>query len=134
WVVYALFLACLGVWFSLVSRTTLRATVWTLLAVFGCMTLPLAIAAISPLIGLLFGFAMSDARVTEMAFYGGSPPLTFSALTFYWGDLDPRLAARSLDRVQAALLGLCCYGGAAAFLWRLLNRWFPHVTGRIPAR
>jgi ABC-type transport system involved in multi-copper enzyme maturation permease subunit len=31
WTVYAIFLASLGLWFSLVSRTTLRATAWTLL-------------------------------------------------------------------------------------------------------
>src|SRR5262249_38278609 len=31
WLVYASFFACVGMWFSLVCRTTTRATLWTLL-------------------------------------------------------------------------------------------------------
>jgi ABC-type transport system involved in multi-copper enzyme maturation permease subunit len=40
WACYALFLASLGLWFSLVSRNTLRATIWTMLTVLGTCVAP----------------------------------------------------------------------------------------------
>jgi ABC-type transport system involved in multi-copper enzyme maturation permease subunit len=54
WVVYAIFLASLGVWFSLVSRNTLRATCWTLLTAGATWLGPWVVAFFGRLVAAVF--------------------------------------------------------------------------------
>jgi ABC-type transport system involved in multi-copper enzyme maturation permease subunit len=123
WWAYAAYAAGLGLWFSLHCRTTLRATVWTLL------TLPLA----GLLMAFLFGgevprrpFVAAD--VAAMTLPGG-----LGYLAFGWGEwhsFEPGL--RSWVR-QAALAwaGVCGHALAAGALWVAVRQRFGRVTGRM---
>jgi hypothetical protein len=109
WTGYAMFLASLGVWFSLVSRTTLRATIWTMLTMLGTCVVPWLLSAFW-LFVMEFLFAPPQfsrpmgpwARPPSVqnSVYGWgealpdllsalAPPSTLHFLTFYHHDFDP---------------------------------------------
>jgi ABC-type transport system involved in multi-copper enzyme maturation permease subunit len=125
--VYAMFAASVGLWFSLVSRTTLRATTWTLLTVLVVLAAPFVIEM---LIYVVFG-----GRTSWLTFqlHGTCPPMTLWSLCFYHGDFRPDVeAVQAWGQMSAALFGLCAYVVATALLWIAINRHFGRVTGRMP--
>jgi ABC-type transport system involved in multi-copper enzyme maturation permease subunit len=156
WGVYAMFLASLGLWFSLVCRTTTRAYLWTLLTVAGvCIGNWLLTTCASP---FLFVTAASRPQAVEAAEWvdlGATaivPPYTLYELMFYDGEFKmnnydyyqegfwggslggpPRpVSALVLQKIQAALLGVTMYGVAAVVLWLMTVNYFPRVTRRMP--
>ncbi len=154
WLVYALFFASLGLWFSLTCRTTLRATIWTLVVV--------AVSGIGPwVLGLFWVFVVvlvggrgRDLMSTEMAPVCLSPPATLNYLSFYEGDFSPyayyntyssnsygynSYGSRRGDweveqgvKLVVALVGVLAYLIAAVTLYALARRRFAAVTGRLP--
>jgi ABC-type transport system involved in multi-copper enzyme maturation permease subunit len=99
--IHAVFAASLGLWFSLRCRTTLRATLWTILTL------------------LVGSVILWD---TEMTF-----PLLLVDLTFPFGELtyDPFVA------LSVSVFSIGFYGGATAALWSLLLARFGPITGRM---
>lgn len=132
WFIFAAFLAGLGLYFSLVSRTTLRATIWTLLAVVGICFGHWALGGLCCGPFLLLAGARSPV-FTVFHWYGLTPPATMDAVTFSWMIVTSE-SRRETDlgvRLIAALLGLTCYAVFALILWQLLNARFCRVTGRV---
>jgi ABC-type transport system involved in multi-copper enzyme maturation permease subunit len=110
WAVYAIFLASLGLWFSLVCRTTLRASIWTVVSALGMCLGPwllvlvfqVVMAFVHPYTGGpgyassgIFGPASPNPQpsgrvswiVEAVPLLG--PPSTLSFLAFYEHDFDP---------------------------------------------
>jgi ABC-type transport system involved in multi-copper enzyme maturation permease subunit len=111
WAVYAMFLASLGVWLSLVSRNSLRATVWTVVTMLACCIGPWLLGFVSRIVLALFypihgpsGLYSTPGRMppsvqptAEPAVWLGdvlpllAPPSTLNFLAFYGRDFDPTL-------------------------------------------
>jgi hypothetical protein len=155
WIVYAMFLASLGMWFSLISRTTTRAYLWTLLTVAGvCVGNWLLTTCASPflLVGPTRGQAAEAAQWIDLGATAIVPPYTLYELAFYdkefknrdweyydesgpfgWRRGSPATPATALwYKIQAALLGLTLYGVAGVVLWAMTLGYFPVVTRRMP--
>jgi ABC-type transport system involved in multi-copper enzyme maturation permease subunit len=118
WACYAAFAASLGLWCSLHCRTTLRATVWALVALLALGVAPLLVGA---------GLA-GDADLTAL-----TAPGAMAYLAFGWGGwytFDRELKS-SLGEVALAAAGACGYGLAAAALWLGVVARFGRVTGRM---
>jgi hypothetical protein len=108
WLVYASFLATVGLWFSLVSRTSLRATVYTLGS-----ALIMAILFLAPLDSLFPAddpAAQAWARWLYQFQLGLSPPAALGYLLPY---PRPRLEAWHTEpwHFRAALFGIA-FGGS----------------------
>jgi ABC-type transport system involved in multi-copper enzyme maturation permease subunit len=127
-VVYAMFAANVGIWFSTWCRSTLRATVATLLTM----------AAVGLGHWLMLGcylpfFLYSSGRSSDFPEwvilfqkYGLTPPLTLQALTFQMEDLrqSARIASdgtlsQRLGMLVAAVAGVFCYNLLASLIWKL---------------
>lgn len=126
WCVYALFVACVGLWFSVVCQTSQRALLWTVIAVvtaFGGHWL------IWMFFVLVSNWQFGDAKGTEFAVifqsYGLTPPLVLRALSSSWGEnpavLDTEHSELALIALQA---GLSLYGLAALLFWTLASHRF----------
>ena len=132
WFVYAMFAANLGLWYSTVSSTTLRATIYTLLTLLG--------AAFGHwlILGCYLPFFLFSANRKDdfpewlilFQTYGLTPPTALSALVFTMDDLRTSAttlngrASEGLARLVSALLGVVAYGVAASMLWKVASARF----------
>jgi ABC-type transport system involved in multi-copper enzyme maturation permease subunit len=148
WAIYSMFLASLGLWFSLVSRSTLRATIWTLLTVIGISIGPVIFGYVCNVIEEIANPRAHSSWTGEVIMPWLSPPVTLYTLEFYARDFDPRpiydnyynrryydpneYSAEVWERLLASALGLATYTLAAALFWMLVRRRFAAVTGRMP--
>jgi ABC-type Na+ efflux pump permease subunit len=137
WAVYAGFLAVLGLWFSMTCKTTLRATVWTLLsaAALGVGHWYLWMVFCLPLRLHEDAFAW----VVRFQMYGLTPPLSLAWLAFRGDDVQSTvIGLRTTDGDDPMGALLCLVGGLALWstagyvLWRLAARRFRVLTGRVP--
>jgi hypothetical protein len=138
WLTYAAVLSVLGLWFSLVSRTTLRATIATLLTAVGAGVGHWLLWACcvpfftvfrpgnAPLFKWLINFQV-----------GCTPPLALGyALPFAPEDLT-RVFGRpgeAWETIGFVLLGLFCWAVIALALWGAASARFRVVSGRLPLR
>jgi ABC-type transport system involved in multi-copper enzyme maturation permease subunit len=129
--VYAGFSASLGLYFSTVSRTTLRATVFTvmtLVALCGLQTLLWGNLELLQERGILPRWLAALPLIQE---YGLTPPLPLLVLSFPLFSsplLDREFDFTTPGKVGAALVGLICYAVAAWALWRLALARFRALT------
>jgi ABC-type transport system involved in multi-copper enzyme maturation permease subunit len=151
WTVYAMFLASLGLWCSVNGRTTLRATIWTLVVTLLSSMAPWVLAIVWNMLRFLTN-PMPGYRRSEPSWVGEAlsllaPPSALYYLSFreqdffpadvpYWQrnfiyDL-PESALSPWSRVLIIAFGLICYALAAAILWSMVQVRFPLVTGRMP--
>jgi ABC-type transport system involved in multi-copper enzyme maturation permease subunit len=152
WAGYAAFLASVGLWFSLVSRTSMRATIGTLAVVLATCVGPWLLAAFWR---VMMDFLSPSAAFTR-PWMGGmpprpslgeelptllsalAPPSSLSFLTFCTRDfLDPvheygEPSVAPGDRLLAIILGLLCYVVIAVILYGRARACFGEVTGRMP--
>jgi ABC-type transport system involved in multi-copper enzyme maturation permease subunit len=131
WFLFAVLAAEIGVWCSLASRNTLRATIFTLAILAG-------ISAGPPLLGLAwdvfapaFGWPERSLFVAAMTTYGASPPMILWGLA-YTGNVDPPMLVHARYQFVAAFVGTCGYAVIAWLLWRRLVLQFGRLTGRMP--
>jgi hypothetical protein len=129
--VYAGFVSSLGLYFSTVSRTTLRATLYTMLTLVALAVGPWVLAGGGDV--LLEWWLPPDWVRAAGAFvrYGLSPPVTLWTVAFRFdgfvlGDRE----AMSGEAVLGALAGLACYALAAWALWRMALARFRAETFR----
>jgi ABC-type transport system involved in multi-copper enzyme maturation permease subunit len=134
WLVYASFLAVLGLWFSMTCRTTLRATVWTLLtaAALGAghwylwMVLCLPLNLRSEVVTVWVRFEL----------FGLTPPIALAWLAFRSDGVDPSflgdVGAAPIQVLLSLVVGLLVWGLAAGVLWRAASRRFRALSGRAP--
>jgi ABC-type transport system involved in multi-copper enzyme maturation permease subunit len=128
--VYAAFLATVGLWFSLVSRTSLRATAYTMGS-----ALVMGFIFLAPLYNLFPNDAASQMRAWRLYQFqlGLSPPAALSyLLPISRADLDSPL--RDPWYFQAALWGLVIWALATAVLWYRTSVRFRKLTGRRAVR
>jgi ABC-type transport system involved in multi-copper enzyme maturation permease subunit len=137
WAVYAGFVAVVGLWFSMTCRTTLRATVWTLLTV----------TALGVGHWYLWAVFCMPLRLREDTFawlvrfqmYGLTPPLSLAWLAFRGDSVESGVIGANgteADDPMAAfyclLAGLVLWSVAGYVLWRRAASRFRVLTGRVP--
>ncbi len=128
WTIYAAFVTSLGTWFSIVSRSSLRAVVWTLLTItflgvaHWILWIPL----------LLIGHVGRDFDfLWKFELWGLTPPVPLWLLAFQGREFETDW--RMADGVEFAIyagVGLFFWAGAALALWFIASNRFRHMTGR----
>jgi ABC-type transport system involved in multi-copper enzyme maturation permease subunit len=156
WTCYAAFLASLGLWFSLVSRNSMRATICTLLIVLATCVGPWLLSAFWTLI-VDFAVAPTAATRPWMAprpepglsdqvpqlLSALAPPSSLGFLTFCERDFLPEPAVQygygygpppvsPVARLLAIVFALLGYVLAAVVLYNQTCARFGEVTGRMP--
>jgi ABC-type transport system involved in multi-copper enzyme maturation permease subunit len=138
WLVYAAVLSGLGLWFSLVSKTTLRATIWTLLSTAG--------AGVGHwllwICWLPFTITLSREPALIRWLYklqaGLTPPLTLAdPFCFRGEEFTNRHNTRAGDQWEVlafGVFGVFCWAVVAAVLWSVTSARFRVVSGRVPFR
>ena len=139
WFVYAAFFVILGLWFSMSARTTMRATVYTMLTTIG-------LAVGHWLIWLCCGplFLFLDVRggpgnVGEylLKFQAGmTPPFALGICAFTREDFVNEWNSREMAEMMGfSILGMFIWGVAALILWvGFLSPRFRVFTGREEVR
>jgi len=137
WLVYAGVFAVVGLWFSLVSRTTLRATLWTLLTTLTlavghwvvssmCCFVPLAMMTIS---------SNRDVEYVMKFQFGQTPPLVLGLFAFAGQEHHfTREWEEVLELVGFSVLGLGTWAVGGLALGALLHHRFQEMTLRGDAR
>jgi ABC-type transport system involved in multi-copper enzyme maturation permease subunit len=135
WLVYAAMFATVGIWFSIVCRTTLRSTLWTLVTVLGmsvghwllssmCCFMPLSLLA------NVRGHTLDYLAKLE---FGQTPPLVLGLFAFSGRELDNDFGRKdTIELIVSCLFGLACWAAAAAALWLGASLRFRAVTARLP--
>jgi ABC-type transport system involved in multi-copper enzyme maturation permease subunit len=130
WLIYATVLASLGLWFSVVCRTTTRATVITLLVALGAGVGHWFLTSCC-FIGLrTAGRAMETVAKLEAGF---TPPFVLGVFAFKGEELlsGDRWARDEFWQLAGySVLGLFCTLVAAGALWLAAAARFQFVTGR----
>jgi ABC-type transport system involved in multi-copper enzyme maturation permease subunit len=131
WAIYGGFVAILGLWFSIVSRTTVRANVWTLLATIGVAVghwLPWMTCCIPFMLG---GTGEWMAHVAEFQAFGLTPPVTLGWLAFRGGEFGyPGGWSYARAFTLMAVVGLGLWAVGTAILWGLTSKRLREVTRR----
>ncbi|MBY0521786.1 MAG: ABC transporter permease [Gemmataceae bacterium] len=138
WLVYAAFLASLGIWFSVRSRTTSRATLGAIIGLVLATVGHWAIALLYvPVLAWLTGWFEIEDWAMNFHAYGLTPPLTLDLLTYRDDEFPWRGGPTSENHWNAALtaiqLGLACYALGAVWVWLLALRLFRRTIGRAVA-
>lgn len=135
WIVYAIVVSGIGLWFSMVSRTTLRATLWTLLCTAGagmghwlvwmcCIPLFITIRGKPTVLDWIQNFQI-----------GFTPPFAlgynfaFCALNF---QENVQTGERTSEAILYGLLGVVAWCVLGTFLAIASSTRFRVVTGRMP--
>lgn len=137
WVVYAAVFALVGLWCSLVCRTTLQATVSTLVAVVALSAghwLATGMCCFGPL--ALFGVRDRDMEWIAFLEIGQTPPAVLACLAFTQRDLQdffyPGWRNEELQLGIACLVGVVCWAGLALVLWGQTGSRFRLLAGLGP--
>lgn len=137
WLVYAGVFAAIGMWFSLVCRTSLRATMWTLLTtVFlgGGHWIVWLFCCIWPM-AMTRTFNGNDGEYLAKFGAGQTPPAVLVILAFH--DEDFKYSYRmddELELVGFSILGLGTWSMAGLILGTLLHHRFREMTLRQDVR
>ena len=131
WFLFAILAAEIGVWCSLASHNTLRATIFTLAILASISVAP-------PLLGLAWdvfapavGWSERSPLVAALTSCGTSPPMVLWGLA-YTGNVEAAILASARYQFIAAFVGTCGYAVIAWLLWRRLLARFGRLTGRMP--
>jgi ABC-type transport system involved in multi-copper enzyme maturation permease subunit len=135
WLAYAAVFAQVGLFFSTASRSSMRATVWTLLVLLGvCFGhfLPWMCCMFSP---MAWG-PMSGADDVGRFQLGLTPPIALGFLSFCRWDFPAGGWAGGADimirMVSSSVLGTIIWGMAALFLWAGNHNYFRIKMNRDP--
>jgi hypothetical protein len=116
-----------GLWFSLVCQTSLRAIVWTLftilIVVVSCLVLPLYSSSLIHYLG-------PDDWLYRLNM-GLAPPVVLGRmLPFGWDARLPGIGRKQSWEMQFALLGLGLWATAGVVLWFVTSWKLGLTTGR----
>jgi ABC-type transport system involved in multi-copper enzyme maturation permease subunit len=138
WLVYAAVVALVGLWFSVNCRTTLRATVWTLLTtvfIGGGHWIVSVLIFFLP-ISVMGRYDTGTGDLVEWAAdleFGQTPPLVLGLLAFWhedfrhsWGPND-----EGLKLIFCSVLGLVSWAVATGIFWFVLDMRFAALTNRL---
>jgi ABC-type transport system involved in multi-copper enzyme maturation permease subunit len=134
WVVYAAVGAGVGLWFSIGSKSTLRATVAslaTMIFLCGGHWLLTGMFCYMPL-----GVMRVDDRKWEWMLYtqaGQTPPFVMGLFAYSYEDFERSYRLNEMAKFTiASLFGVGCWAALVPVLWLLVKRRFEQVTGRTP--
>jgi ABC-type transport system involved in multi-copper enzyme maturation permease subunit len=138
WLVFAAFMAALGMWFTVVSRTTQRATLWTVLTTLGvCGGHWLIWICLIPLASWLVGRGMAEEWLIGFQAIGLTPPITLFVVAFTGNELRGYgyggwgggfgLNDAVLAMLQFAMI---LWGLGAVSLWVMAGMRFRKAIGR----
>jgi len=133
WIVYASFLAALGLWFSIRSRTTLQANVWTLLVTMGIAFghwIPWFMCCLPA--GLMGGGGDGMYTIAKFQSCGLTPPITLGWLAIRGKEFESGSMKEPIELMGYAICGLVVYGIAAVVFWNITAQRFRKVTHRVP--
>lgn len=126
WLVFAAFMATLGLWFSILSRSSLRATLWTLLTVAGVGLghwLPWMCCIVIP------GLAGNIDYLAKVQ--GGlTPPVALFSVAFYGGEFSAPDRQTWIEMIGFSLFGIFAWAVATVLLWSGLTLRFRSITLR----
>jgi ABC-type transport system involved in multi-copper enzyme maturation permease subunit len=138
WLVYAGFIAMVGMWFSLVSRTSLRATIWTLMSAvmmgvghWFVMTMCFYVPVQS--LGVDAELGQELRWIPEFEAFGLTPPLTLALFAFQGWEMNDNFFISGKDFLRwgtHALAGLAFWATATLALWVAALRRFREAMGR----
>jgi ABC-type transport system involved in multi-copper enzyme maturation permease subunit len=131
WFVYAGTFAAIGLWFSVVCRTTLRATLSTLLTallVGGGHWFLSAMCCFLPVELLMRGSSRDVEHIAYFQF-GQTPPLVMGLLAFH-GDEFRHVGWREQEIAFFSFFGLICWAVGAALVGAATHARFQILTGR----
>jgi hypothetical protein len=132
WFVYAGFAALLGLWFSASCRTTMRATVGTLLAALGAFGGHWLIwLCCLPLLWTSSGPGRELDHLRDFQAFALTPPATLGQLAFRAEELEHVGSYDNpVERMVFAFIGLVLFGCVTAGLWAAASRRLRSVTLR----
>lgn len=125
WGVFAAFMATLGLWFSVMSRSSLRATLWTLLTTAGVGLghwLPWMCCLAVPSVGSMSYLAKVQGGLT--------PPAALFSAAFYTGEFSGPDGRDWIEMIGFSLFGIFAWAVATVLLWSGLTLRFRFVTLR----
>jgi ABC-type transport system involved in multi-copper enzyme maturation permease subunit len=122
WVIYAVFFTMIGLWFSMVSHTTMRATVYTVLTSIGLSVGHWLIwMCCGPMLFLLNFNHNNGGRIPEYLakFQAGiTPPFVFAWFAYPREELARGMDRREFGELMGfSLLGLFLYTMASLMIW-----------------
>jgi ABC-type transport system involved in multi-copper enzyme maturation permease subunit len=133
WFVFATFVAMLGLWASTTCRTTMRATVWTLVVTalaFGGHWL-LWFCCVPLLWASSSGLGRGLEHLAEFQLFALTPPAMLWEFAFRGQELESiREYWNPAAHLALAVLGLCVWIGLSAGLWGVVSTRLSHVTNR----
>lgn len=135
WFVYAGCFACVGLWFSLVCRTTLRATIWTLLTTVmlaGGHWLVMALCCYVPAEAL--SFSSRDLEYVLKLQIGQTPPAVLGLLGIHGDEFRGSRPEEFLEFIGFSILGLGTWSVAGLALAVLVHHRFEAITHRLETR
>lgn len=129
WCVYAAAMASLGLWFSLVSRTSMRAVLYTILAAVGLAVGHWLIWLPCGCLSLWRGFPAEAGRWLVMAQGGLTPPAVLGG--YFPFGYEEHLPSEIFGQFIAfGLCGLVVWGVFAWMVWQATNNRFKRDGGR----
>jgi ABC-type transport system involved in multi-copper enzyme maturation permease subunit len=133
WLLYAALVAGVGLWFSAVCRSTLRATLWTLGAVVligGGHWLVMMLCVYLPLEALHTGYRAYEWLMKMEA--GLTPPFVLGVFSFWRADLRPGVldTGPATEMVAVSVIGNIAWVVVAVLLYLAAVASFTAVTGR----
>jgi ABC-type transport system involved in multi-copper enzyme maturation permease subunit len=135
WFVFAAVVSAMGIWFSIVSRTTLRATIWTLFttggAALGHWLLWMCCAPIFIYAGNSDGAYLRWVLSFQV---GMTPPAVLGyAFSFSIEDFSGQYSqSREMgEALGFGILGLIIWAIIAAVIWAAASSRFATITGRL---
>ncbi len=131
WLIYAGVFACVGLWFSVNSRTTLRSTMGTLLTVLfigGAHWIVVGMCCMVPLSQA--GASGHDFKYLGNFLLGQTPPFVLGILAFY--EQDFRHSSEFFEFIGFSFLGLGCWAVGGMMLGHSLAERFRVATNRQP--
>jgi ABC-type transport system involved in multi-copper enzyme maturation permease subunit len=137
WAVYAAVGTGVGMWFSVGSKSTLRATVWslaTMLFLLGGHWILTGMFCYMPLAA--FGIRGPDFEWMAKLQAGQTPPFVLAWLAFRGDEFDRNNwggnnIKESVQLTMSSLFGVGCWAALVPLLWFLVKRRFELVTGRV---
>jgi ABC-2 family transporter protein len=133
WVVYAAVGAGIGLWFSISSKTTLRATVaalMTMLFVCGGHWLVTGMFCYIPMAAFRVGGSRDVEWLTTLEL-GQTPPFVLGLFAYHGDEFEHSWGLRDMIRwTMSSLFGVGCWAALLPVLWLMMKRRFEQVTGR----